>query len=956
VKEISVVDSSGQIGTIPAEQLQDALKQGFRLASQQELSKALEAEQFSTPAARAGAFAAGAARALTFGGSDVALTGTGAVAPSTLKKLEEYNPVESFAGEMTAGIGSLFVPGPQTASTLGRAARAVTAPMRAATELGLATTKAVETALPAATALGRAGQVAASTAAGGALEGALYGAGRVATEAAMGDPVLDAESIISHVGMTALVNGTLSSAVGLVGAGVSGLSKKAAQKYEQFKPKNDLPEAGPAVIETPVGKEAVIAAPEGTLERAMQEMGVESEKQAQILAQSNRLKPNAREVIADSQLAGLPVMEAQISNSKNVQRFQTMLLDSPTTTGEKHRMIFEQGWDTARKNFEEPLSLPEPKTAYQAGQDAIKAIEKRVDDLHEGLKIRYKELDPTNETILIPDESRIKFYDALVEKSQNIGARGGPQEKVVRTYAERVLAQDSVLNLDNLITEMRNSQTQAYAARDFNTYHAFDVLIESTRDFQDREIAKAGARLAKEGAPYAKEIANDIVRERKALRADYAKFKDTLADIAGAGKLGKATTYSTMMEALSKVEPAQLANTLFNKSKVDQLKMLRAEHPEVFQAIVNAKKTELLEKLQREATDGLLSPKRAYKEIDRLPREVRELMFTPDELAKMKATRTWLQSLPEDWGPSKTPRGMMYIDYFASPAKMAFAETRDVAQEAFIKSSLQEMTVVGKLRQTAERTIKSINRASKSIFEARPRPLALTSAAIADRLIAHKTDEELIAQIREIASSPEMLVERLSKGTENINNYAPEIAQQIQISAARAIQFLAAHAPVVDSPFALGEKMTPSRLELNKFSEKLNVIGNPAVILDEAASGSLVPEHVQVVQAVFPALFAKMQAQVIDDLAVARAKNKTIPYRTKTMLSLILNQDLDASITAKAITANQAIMRQAAQAGQAEENAMMGAVKPTQKGLSNLDQSNQTLTVAQASATRQLRG
>jgi hypothetical protein len=107
---------------------------------------------------------------------------------------------------------------------------------------------------------------------------------------------------------------------------------------------------------------------------------------------------------------------------------------------------------------------------------------------------------------------------------------------------------------------------------------------------------------------------------------------------------------------------------------------------------------------------------------------------------------------------------------------------------------------------------------------------------------------------------------------------------------------------------------------------------------------------------VFPALFAKMQAQVIDDLAVARAKNKTIPYRTKTMLSLILNQDLDASITAKAITANQAIMRQAAQAGQAEENAMMGAVKPTQKGLSNLDQSNQTLTVAQASATRQLRG
>ncbi len=106
---VNVVDDSGEIQSLPVNQLQDALQQGYRPATPQETQSYLERQKFTSGAMPALAGLAGAGRALTFGASDVALSKTGLVEPETLKKLEEYNPIESVGGETAAIIGSLLV-------------------------------------------------------------------------------------------------------------------------------------------------------------------------------------------------------------------------------------------------------------------------------------------------------------------------------------------------------------------------------------------------------------------------------------------------------------------------------------------------------------------------------------------------------------------------------------------------------------------------------------------------------------------------------------------------------------------------------------------------------------------------------------------------------------------------------------------------------------------------------
>ncbi len=139
----------------------------------------------------------GAASGLTLGASNVALTKSGLMDESTLKALEETNPMAYGAGE----IGSLFLP-TGAASLIGKAGKATYTGLKALNVL-----KGVQDGTMAARVLGGAADVAAH-AAGSSIEGAAYaGISNSLNEYALGDPDLNAEKIMGHFGMGALYGG-----------------------------------------------------------------------------------------------------------------------------------------------------------------------------------------------------------------------------------------------------------------------------------------------------------------------------------------------------------------------------------------------------------------------------------------------------------------------------------------------------------------------------------------------------------------------------------------------------------------------------------------------------------------------------------------------------------------------------------------------------------------------------
>jgi hypothetical protein len=219
----SAIGPNGQAVSFDGSALAEALAKGYQIETPEERAKRKEKDQYSGTASELKAGAAGAARGLTFGASDWALTRSGAVDPRTLERLKEYQPEASAAGEIGGVAGGLLLPtgwigaGVKGAAGLGGLAGRLAAKGLAAAGMeggGLAA-RALAKGL--------------SSGVGAATEGALYGAGQGISEAALGDPEDAASKIIAHTGMGALFGGVLGAGAGALGAvGKRALEESAA--------------------------------------------------------------------------------------------------------------------------------------------------------------------------------------------------------------------------------------------------------------------------------------------------------------------------------------------------------------------------------------------------------------------------------------------------------------------------------------------------------------------------------------------------------------------------------------------------------------------------------------------------------------------------------------------------------------------------------------------------------
>jgi hypothetical protein len=350
------------------------------------------------------------------------------------------------------------------------------------------------------------------------------------------------------------------------------------------------------------------------------------------------------------------------------------------------------------------------------------------------------------------------------------------------------------------------------------------------------------------------------------------------------------------------------------------------------------------------------------RDIGDLEPEMRGMLFDGGQDSTLKAAETYLNSVPPNFNPSGTSAAESYQRLIGikglNEALAAWASLPiDAVQKARLSASVRsadDVHALVSMEKAAAKTLKKITSSSKAIFS--DQVVGFTASKAAEMMISHEKPEKQIERIREIANNPELMIEKMSKGVEDIHGVAPETAQALQMSAIRAVQYLASVAPETDSPYALGDKPVPSKAELNIFNERMSILKNPSVILDEMNYGSLTPEHVEIVATVYPKMYDMMRSSVMEELVNAVSKKKQIPYKKKNMISLLLNQDMDSSIMAQNVLQNQMLMNKSQQESDAKDMAMGGGIKPTAKGLGNLSSGTQFMTAMQKSGQRIDRG
>jgi hypothetical protein len=881
-RTVAVFNPEGELGTIDASELSQAVNQGnYRVASPEEVKDYNDQQKYGEGAGNSiKAFGYGAARSATFGLSDQFLTKAGMVAPSELAGLEKHNPVSNFAGEAAGVVGALAMPEGEVAGAIGEGAGAglkaadVLNPVRGISKVGKAVSEGVapaageitslvanpETSPIAHKILSQAG----SHALGSAVEGAAYGLGQSVSEQALGDPDLNAEKVMSNIGYGALFGGALGGALKAGEIGVPEAVGKAGDALQKLK-ENIFGAQGEI---GPVGKAYAKAS-----------SFVSGKPEESIL---EALKDKSRSLINPEEQT-----ELATSFAKNLDEQYTSLNKATIKASNEVRPL--ESADLVKGVGEEAATTELGKVAAKM-QDVIGEMESQPE--------LYPKMFPT----------KLKQFYGSLEKAMT---EGGEPANIYNTLNELKQNLDKGLKFGKIPTTQEMDSISAIRG----------LRSEIKASLENESVwGEAGARQS---------AYNDAINEHLAYKKEFEK---------AFMKKGVSRSGSVVY----KIDPSKV-NSFFG-----QINDARG-----------AAKAEVLQNFLNSSERTLGEIERTYKAVpsksfdkDAVQSVLEKNKSVSDEAMKQAAFSRNLSALG----------GGGHNAYLGEGAAIALGVHNPVlgsAIEGFTMLRNPGLAVqrLAKLEKMANETSRAIAKGAKSIFNAGVSAVRVEKALLIPQMAKQqqekdKVHERVAHDVSMMMASPETMVSKLEDATKEMYQNAPRTAQSLQAQASVATQFLAGKLPSMPPKRPLSMPYKVSQAEVSKFMKYYETVENPVSVLGHVKNCTISQEHMETLQTVFPKLLTEMKSQVMSELVNFAAKKKEhLPYSRKMALSLFLDQDLDDSLAQASIAANQVSMNMSLQADNQQPQAQ-GPVRPTQKGLSGLEKSNQMLTAMQTVSQR----
>lgn len=168
--------------------------------------------------------------------------------------------------------------------------------------------------------------------------------------------------------------------------------------------------------------------------------------------------------------------------------------------------------------------------------------------------------------------------------------------------------------------------------------------------------------------------------------------------------------------------------------------------------------------------------------------------------------------------------------------------------------------------------------------------------------------QKLADRLLEVAGDPNNLIDHVTDNTKNLYQVAPQITGGVQKTAFRAAQFLSSKLPgnvASNQKTPFSAPYQPSQAEIAKFDRYRHIVENPMEALNQVRNGTLSPETIETLMAVYPRLYEEMKTQVLT-AATKLPRKAQVPFSTQQSLSMFLGEPLNPSLTPQAIQANRA--------------------------------------------------
>lgn len=856
---VKVVAPDGTIGDVPAAEVDAATEEGFRVVTPEVEAELERHAKHGGAGGIAKATLAGAARGLTLGLSDLALTKTGAVDAETLRDLKEENPTASTLGEIGGSVAPLVGQlglGAKAGKALGaKAAGEALDVGLAASPAGVVTAlgEGIEGAIVGdAARRSMAAQIAARLTAGtvrGAAESELYNIGTNLSEAVLGDEKVTAERLLAHSGDALLIGGGLGFGISAGGIAVRAAAEKArgaldgmADWLKQHAPMAD-PERLNALAEATAGKVGLepddvkaLFANIGTKEGA--------EMRAALGPKAQFVSPEERNEIGITFKKALKEAREAVDDAKRqaFDEFRPKEIAALVAKDVDTEMASALGVELRE-------SMGGALEKMRAAPDifSAKGLIARFDEIAKGYEKRLLAVDTPEALFNLIDDTK-----RLIDKQTKIW--GKAIDPSVR---------DTVNEIKNVRARLMGGLTDegvwgSAATRQASFNDAFNRLATAERNLigENGKVGAFGSKVIKRNGSVALELSdkkiNTFLSQTGATRSDAQT--NALREY-----LEAAQAFAREVEASATHVP----EAAFDRAAIDSL----------------------VEKSQKIAADAesKLSLESKVRQAARLD-DIGYNMFPKTAAAAMGAV---LGGVPgAGLAAGSVQAGMEMLAARNNPIALAKTLAR---VEGFALGPAKRMaraidTMIERAEPAAERTIK------RGIAET-------TKQAIEDDKDELEEFQRLQKKLHENGAAGELHARALNEGWSQLGDHAPKTQTALVMKQAEVTNYLRGKLP--RNPFAdattnpATDFWRPSDSELAAFERSHRAATNPLTVVEDAARGMVTPEGIDAFKTLYPGVYEDFKLQVFERVAV---RGLELPYPAAVAMSTLFEVPLDATM------------------------------------------------------------
>lgn len=842
----NVFNPEGKLVSLPTIQLEDAVKEGYRPATTEEVDQAAKEEQYGGLGQQALAALEGAAETGTFGLSTAIETAAG-VPKEDIRARREVNPIAHGIGQIAGLINPLSVEG-----------------------------KVLQVAGEAAGSLVR--HKIGSAAVRGAVDNALFQAGDEVSKLFSGqtDPNQAVQTAVTNIGLSGLIGVGAGAALGSINplwqaaasSKIGGTLKAIANRT------GGIDGEIPAIMDEAIAKSGMEVAPEiraglssnpevQNAYQVLQESSSKSGMQAQAALRDFKTKAS------DSILSSLGKSPEYVANLGDMSEHEAGTMIKSALHEELKRTIdpISEQFNVIKDKYK---NLELPKASLDAMAERVTELANEKGWLKAPSSVEYKMTQNIlKELPLQKTLSDLNNYASTVgsEASRQQMWHFGSQMKGIFRGLE-----------DDLVTQRLGEEAPELLASHAGARSAYRDTMSMIDDLNSR------LHVGKYSGPESFLRALSEMRPEDLLRRTAGKNDVAMLNLLQerfpevAQSIRDVHLDRALKIAESKALPGETINSKVFFNALDKMS------PELRHFVLPVAKTE-----QLKATQELLNA---------LPRGMNPsgTARTLDSLwNKVPGSALGIVAMLKSHNP--------VLGYIVNKmANWIGHEAPDATRLAMLKfiGSGQKVDATGfkAMVDFVDRTIKGENLVNKSVKNVFKSTIPVLSEA---SLPSEKDRVKLDKKLRILQTDPSSLFNVGGKS----GHYLPEQAAGMGETSARAVNYLNSLRPAETKMSPLDGKPVANSVQKAVYNRALDIAEQPLIVLDSIKRGTITPQDVQSLRTMYPALYERLSQKLTNNMIEAVHKDQVIPYQSKLGLSLFLGQSLDSSMMPQSILAAQ---------------------------------------------------